>query len=249
MPVRRGERQWSIRIKSPKRFAKSSLRTIPTHAKEFGKKYGAIVGCPVGKWDKKIQWCKVGMQVQAILLKKGLKGEALKKETKKWKQRLFGKRRAKPAKRRQAPAKRKVRKPARRRPRRGGAAKHKKARRNPDLMIINPGRTLQDSKGFRQALKTYKDFHGNEPKEIVMERTDDGKKKVTRQWKVSLGEIPEDMYSPQSHSKKAGVPFVHEWEKKIPGWPKHPLLTTSAEGRGLSHFPSSIRVTPQGITG
>lgn len=53
-----------IRVKSPSKFDKRSLRIKDVGRKGYTK---IIVGCPKGKYDPKKKRCKVGTQTQAIL--------------------------------------------------------------------------------------------------------------------------------------------------------------------------------------
>ena len=56
-------KHWRCRVTPPSKFAKGSLRTIPTKS---GVKL--IIGCPVGKYDPKKGRCKVGTKLQSKLI-------------------------------------------------------------------------------------------------------------------------------------------------------------------------------------
>lgn len=56
-----------LRQKSPSYFDKSSLRTIDPGKRGHLK---LVIGCKVGKYDKKKQRCKRGTEIQTVILKK-----------------------------------------------------------------------------------------------------------------------------------------------------------------------------------
>lgn len=64
MPVELTKRYKRIRIRDPEEFDPRSLRTIDPGRKGFTK---FIVGCPKGKYDPKLEKCKVGTKVQTRL--------------------------------------------------------------------------------------------------------------------------------------------------------------------------------------
>lgn len=54
-----------IRIKSPRIFDSRSFRIKDVGRKGFTR---LVIGCPKNKWDSKKKRCKIGTQIQAILL-------------------------------------------------------------------------------------------------------------------------------------------------------------------------------------
>ena len=113
-------------------------------------------------------------------------------------------------------------------------------RRNPELLLLsNPGGKARNPKPatrnvpslaelkkdpeFQKALKKYREFHGCDPKEIVVV---DLPYKAPK-YQVVLGDSPEATYKVPSHSRKAGkknIPYKHDYENRV-------VKTTDAEGR------------------
>lgn len=53
------------RLRSPRKFARGSMRTI-----SIGGRKKMVVGCPKHHWDKRRRRCRVGMRGQSILMPK-----------------------------------------------------------------------------------------------------------------------------------------------------------------------------------
>jgi len=66
MKIETKKSEYSIRVRSPKKFDKRSIRTKVTKKKGLN----IIVGCPKGKYDASKEKCKVGMKPQAFRFKK-----------------------------------------------------------------------------------------------------------------------------------------------------------------------------------
>lgn len=204
-PVKRSgsrARYHHVRVLTPTQFARGSFRTIDP-GKVGGTKI--TIACPKGQWNKWKKRCRVGTELQAILVEKGPGAKRRLKAAKKEavKKRRTSKR--KTSTRRAAPA-------------RGRMAA------NPLLMIVGANPPLRGKKlvaalqSFpegRKALAAYRRFHKTDPVSLKTVKIKAGGKAKQQEFAIAMGEAPDVTYKTRNRkSSKHGTTYIHRYKNR-----------------------------------